>query len=340
MQARRSLLGVARGVACGFAICVAGFPTWAQGDQPVALVDGPQTLLSCLTPTAAALPTPVYPAERLAANKGSVVKVRIKFKDASAAPELDFFYNSGGSSEFVSAVRERVSAYRLPCLPAGAEPVVATQVFHFLPEGDRVVSGRAFPDGPSQTCRLVEEPERAPGFPRTANSTGAAFGTVLMELTFRDKTSPPTARVLYKSHRAHNFVSVVEEHVSAYRLDCSPPYKPVSLTQVFRFQGGSASYGLRDMTLKQFVSGLDKLESHRVRFDFSTMGCPFDVRVVLYQPHARNAVRQRGAGNPARHEFIDWLSSVSLRLPPEVADDVLGTGVTVSVPCGVLDLTS
>lgn len=338
----RSAVRARRLPACGMVIgAVCGMPVWANGPGEVTVLDGPAKWLSCLAPSAAEFVPIIYPPEQLSLNKGATVKVRIKFTGAGSAPDMDFFYNTSGDGSFESAVKERVSTYRLPCLPAGADPVVVTQVFSFLPEGRRVVYGRSFQDGaPSQKCRFVTQPEELPRFPSMYGGRSES-GAVLMEMTFIDKDTPPALKVLYESTGGRHFVRAVERHLEEYRMDCSAPYHPVTVKQMFRFRrDAGAGWGLPNLSLKQFVSALDDLESQRVRFEFADMGCPFDLRVKLYKPYATNEVYELDRSNPARREFIEWLRGVALKLPAAARDDLLGSSVTLSVPCGVLDLAS
>lgn len=326
---------------------VAGYvaPASAQAPSREPVVeDAASKWLSCLTPAARDLPPPEYPAPWASLNRGATVKVRLRFKNATSAPQLDFFYNDSSAKPFEAAIEQRVSAYRLPCMPPDAEPVEVTEVFRFVP-GDmkRVVTGPALHDAPVQRCHYVAGRDTLPSYPslRYAPSGASTWAVVLMEMTFSDKKSEPSLRLLHASPRAERFVSEVTRHLKGYRLDCDPPYRPVTVKQVFKFGlEGQASYAFGRLTLKEFVSGLDKLEDQRVKFDLSTMGCPFDVLLTLYQPHAPNGVEELDRADPARREFLDWLKSVSLKLPRDMRDRLLGTHVTVGVPCGVLDLTS
>jgi hypothetical protein len=68
------------------------------------------------------------------------------------------------------------------------------------------------------------------------------------------------------------------------------------------------------------------------------MGCPFDLRLSYYRPHRRNVVSELENTNPARAAFMDWLSMVTLNLDSANNTAILGDQITVSVPCGKLDL--
>ena len=93
------------------------------------------------------------------------------------------------------------------------------------------------------------------------------------------------------------------------------------------------------MLLATFVRALDKLEAEHVKFDFANTACPFDVRFVLRQPVLSNEVGEIERSDPNRREFIEWLKTVSLKIPERDRAQVLGDSMTLSVPCGVLDLS-
>lgn len=298
----------------------------------------PQSPLHCLVPSKSDLVPPTYPPDRLLLNKGGVVRVQLTFRDAAKAPDVET--HSVSDESFAEAVKDRVRDYRLPCLPAGAKPVVATQVFEFTPHDDRkVIVGNALDDISAQhPCHFTKTPEGVPRYPRIFMGSQKRSGAVLMRMTFTDKDKPPRTQVLYTAGGGH-FVETVESYVQDYRLDCPAPFTPVTATQTFHFRmQGQDEYGLKNMSLRQFVSVMDRLSEQRVRFDFSKMKCPFDLRLTLFQPHATNKVGEVESSDPNRREFIDWLSSVALKLPAQAYEQVIGSTITVAVPCGVLDL--
>lgn len=305
-------------------------------EQPGGIVlEKPESALRCLQPEAAKLAPVVYPADELLLNRGATVRVRLTFTDAISEPKAVVYYNPG-SDAFADAVTEAVRAYRLPCLPPGAKPVTATQAFSFVPhDGRRVVRSRAIDDDEgSHPCRFIQEPQQKPLYPiSTSNS-----GTVLMAMTFSAKDKPPTTQVLF-SAGGPRFVYAAESFVSEYRLDCPPPYEPITARQIFQFRmEGGDQYGLKNLNLKQLVGVIDKLDEQHVLFDLNSMGCPFDLRFTLYEPYARNEIGELERVDPNRREFIDWLSGVALKLPRKAHEQVVGSTITLSIPCGTLDL--
>ncbi|MBC7957053.1 MAG: hypothetical protein H7Y33_14430 [Cytophagales bacterium] len=314
----------------------------AQDTAGAVVLDKPQSPLHCLTPAVANLAAPVYPPDSLYLNNGGMVRVRLTFRDAAKAPDVEIVYAT--QEAMADAVRDRVREYRLPCLPEGVGPVLATQLFDFNPhDGRKVFYGKALDDAaPTQPCRFTKVPDALPRFP--AYSTGLISsvrpsGTVLMRMTFTDKDKPPATKVLF-STGGPRFVEAVEFYAQDYRLDCPTPYAPVDAKQVFHFRmEGEARYGLKNLSLQQFVGAMDRLSDQHVRFNLDTMKCPFDLRLRLLQPHAENDVGEVASSEPSRREFIEWLRGAALKLPAAAYEQVIGNTITVTVPCGTLDLS-
>lgn len=296
--------------------------------------------LKCLSPQAAKLEAPAYPGDALKINAGAVVKARIKFRNASDAPAIDVYYNSGGLQSFEQAVRDRVVNYRLPCMPEGAAAVEVVQTFTFSSHDLRHATRGEVEEEPGATaCRFVAGTDQLPFYPRS-RSMGTDRGVVVVSMTFNAPEQPPSTKIVYRNG-ANAFAQAAVNRVAQYRLDCTGgPYTPLTALQTFRFvMEGSERFGLQNLALKQFVGALRDVEQQRVRFDLNALGCPFDVRFSLYRPHADNEVDEVGKHVPARKPFVQWLRSVELKIPREAYDDVVGQPINVSVPCGELDLT-
>ncbi len=311
----------------------------AQAQSGASLVALPEaSSIECLTLAAGARP-PAYPESELALKQEAVVRVRLVFAGADAAPKASVFYNLGPES-MSNTVLEYVRNYRLPCMASGAEPVVATQEFNFTLEGRKVVHGGLRDElARKNVIACVTGDERRPEYPRDLRGP-LPQGNVIVRLKFSNAFDAPTATILTDAG-SRVLRRIVLDHVERYRMPCMPASgKPIEAMRTFFFrQEGARQYTLNDLTLQQFVDGLDKLEQQRVRFDFSTMNCPFDVRLNLYQPFARNSVGEIERADPNRREFIEWLRGVALKLPEAAAPQIIGQAMTVSVPCGTLDLT-
>ena len=276
----------------------------------------------------------IYPPELAERKLGALIRVRITFASAGSAPSVDVFYNSG-SEEFADLVRRHVLGYRLPCVEKEAKPIVMTQEFSFWPGDDRkVLYGNVWEEASAHSFKeCIDFGKGKPDF------RGA--GAVLVEMTFTSPSQGPTTRVIYQRGE-RSVVRSVLDVAGSYRRPCLSPteQRPVTTQQMFRFSySGSSSYVLKDMGLKQFLGFTENLTQRKVRFDFNTMNCPFDVRVTPYQPHAMNGVDQIERYDANRREFIEWMRTLVLKIPAKAMPDVMGTPILVSVPCLVLELS-
>jgi hypothetical protein len=309
-------------------------PAHAQVGEGLTWVPG-ASALECLR-RLDDLQRPAYPERELSLKTPATVRVRLTFTRADAAPRIETTYQAGGDA-FVEAVDRFVRAYRLPCLPSGAAQIVATQEFQFQPEDDRQVFFAGLRENPKtpETLRCVTG-MRPPEYPINFASVPPE-GTVVVELKFTDPTSPPEAKVLYNGS-SPRLAGAVLAAVDRYRVPClNAADGPLTARQSFTFAlNTSTRYALNDVGLQQFLTVVDKLDQARIRFDFATMACPFEVRIRLYQPHAPNQVGELDRADPNRREFIEWLRGVSLKLPSDAARHVIGQSITVAVPCGVL----
>jgi len=312
--------------------------------QPMDLQSGAldEQLMSCLVPKSVDVHPIGYPAREEAMRTEGSVRVRMEFAGPVDAPKVDILFSSGES--FEKAVRSHVDGYRLPCMPSGHAPVVAVQEFAFDPRGGAKVHWsepwETAPTSPGkcQPSGLDSSSLRYPTW-RSINRPVS----VLVRMRFDRPDDAPRAEVLNaKDLPSEYFAEEVIEAVRKLRLSCAPSRRwPVTAIQIYRFRQNTDRVSLlNDLPLAKFLGSVRDVDDHKVRFDLSSMGCPFDVELRLYQPYARNGVGEVGQTNPNRAAFLTWLSTLSLRIPDETLNQVLGDTMRISVPCGVLDLTS
>jgi len=302
--------------------------------------DANDRFFSCLTPTSDQQRTIAYPARELQLRTDGTVRVRLTFTAADQAPRVEVLFSSG--ENFEAAVRDHVDDYRLPCFPVGHAPLVAIQEFGFDFRG----AGKVYWAKPQSTTAIEEGNCEVTGFDTSLRNpdmvrSRAKSSTVLVEMQFDGEGKAPSVKVL--NPLPGSFVGdEVTEAVRKLRVSCKAPRTwPLKAVQTYRFRVvDTDQLVLNDMSLKSFVQSIDHLERHLVRFDLSSMGCPFAVQLRLYQPYATNSVGEVGKIDPNRAGFIAWLATVSLRIPVETLNQVLGDTIRISVPCGVLDLTS
>jgi len=81
------------------------------------------------------------------------------------------------------------------------------------------------------------------------------------------------------------------------------------------------------------------MNTQKVRFDLTTMGCPFEVDVTAYKPYATNGVAEVGQRDPNRREFLEWLRAATFVFPPAAQRTAIGSSSRVTVPCALLDFS-
>ena len=308
--------------------------------------DADERLIACLQPDQAALPPMAYPADALLLKMDATVRVRLTFTQPDAPPAAVVFFNSG-DDRFSEVVLQRVKAYRLPCLPNGRSPITTTQEFYFDPRDGRPVVWNAprpgMSAGPPNKCThqamgKIDYPSRAleQDSTRSTISRKLQSGVVLVHMQALSEGAPSSVIILSDAGSGL-LAGTVTEYLQNMRVSCDR--YPVKMLQAFQFHiEGEKQYAFKDMSLKSFAGLLQDLDGQRVRFDFSTMRCPFDVQLTLYQPHFPNSVGEVGEADPNRAEFLEWLRGVTLRLPRDAAKHLVGSQMRVSVPCGLLDL--
>lgn len=324
-------------------VTAAGLPCEAQdvrASEQGITIEPRASVLACLKRPAQDLGPLSYPKDSADRKEAAVVRVKLTFKSADEAPSVDVLYNSGRVA-FAVVVQDHVKAYRLPCLIAPVAPVSATQEFQFVPgDGRKVIWSEPRPDADEvdEAMAACLKTKGRPQYPDRALRDGVQ-GTVLARMTFTAPDVAPLTEIVFDGGSVA-LANAVRTYVRGYRLPCLGTSRaPATASQRFTFMlGDDASLVLKDASLKQFLGAVDGLDKQRVRFDLNTMGCPFDVRFTLYQPYLANAVGEVGTSDPNRRELLEWLKTISLKLPPEAKRQVVGDSMTIAVPCAVLDL--
>lgn len=318
------------------ACCFAAATTLAsaQGVSGMA-VEGTEPALRCLIVPARVIE---YPSRHLSFKTGALIRVRLTFTGGEESPRTEVYFDTAGDV-FRALVVDRVEAYRMPCLEPGESRVV-TQEFQFVSgDGRTILTGEPRAAGRSRVLSCITGGERPPAYPYMGGRSEVTHGHVLARAEFTAADTPPRVTVLFDGGN-ERFARVVREHMSGYRVPCLQPAEyPLTMSQPFHFRlDGMNVTMLKDATLAAFVRNLANLSDAHVRFDFATMGCPFDLDFALWQPYAKNVVGQIGTSDPNRREFIEWLRGVDLNAPKKLHDELVGDSMKISVPCGVLDL--
>ena len=275
---------------------------------------------------------------------GALLRLRISFPSRDGPPKVVVFFDSAGS-DFRRAVLDYVDGYRLPCLEASMAPAVATQEFVYRPEaGGKVVSGavRAVAENPASSCFTGTGAFLS--YPRSShrsNDPGKDDRVVVLgEMVFTAANEPPKVSIVFNSGD-QAFADAVEAHVSHYRFSCkvdSPSGYRVRQQFTFAMEG-TPELAFKDTALQDMVRALSKLDEQKVRFDFTTMDCPFKVQLSYWRPYADNGVSDVGVVNANRQEFAQWLKKIEFKGSTATLRQLVGKNLTVLVPCGLLDLT-
>ena len=305
------------------------------------IMSSPTAAQRCLTPAVEARGTPIYPEAELLLRRGGRVSVEMEFTTPDKRPKVLLLEATGGD-DFVDAVKDHVANFRVPCLEYADIPVRLRQEFVFVPNDGRKVTWTNPRDADSGrvegrlACLRHMDGETAPQYPRVAQAFGRQ-GTVLLRLRFVGPDEAPKVTELYDGGYAA-LGAAVREFVQGYRLPCLHEGS-IEASQAFEFEmRGGVKRVLRDVSLQALLRQVKGIQEKHAYFDFTGMSCPFDVRLGLYQPFTLNAVGEIGAAEPARRPFLDWLAGLELDSPMKVLSTVYGTKMTVSVPCGKLDL--
>jgi hypothetical protein len=268
----------------------------------------------------------------------------MRFTSPTLPPEVGDIDVSAGTfrAQFRQSVLDFVASYRVPCLNP-EQPSALRQEFVFVPHDGRPVTMFATRDEQAlriarlQRCVTQPEPRTLPEYPPQLVLSEVQT-TVVLRLAFTGPTAEPAITVLNDGGSVL-FPRAVRKHADGYRMPCHDGAGPAEIIMTYVFMvSGAQRLILRDMPLVNLLGSVKGIRSANVFFDFSTMGCPFDLRFRLLQPYAPNEVGEVGPTHPDRAHFLDWLSRQQLELRPSDINALIGQHALVNVPCTVLDL--
>ncbi len=309
----------------------------AQSSSP-----SPSLLAECLRHTQGAGAAPTYPTDLDAAGVGGDVQVEMRFEAADREPAVTWKPPTSGIGPlqaFVDTTLEFARGYRLPCLSPGSSGVLQ-QTFVFNATGRPVVTRYRPRDNADQRqaellkCLTKLGPPFA--YPDRARRRGE-YGTVVVRSTFSSADAEPNVEVL-EDAGSSDLAAAAVDHVRQQRVPCHDGKGAVSFNTQYQFRFEGQEPKLDRVTLKQLAASIKDIRSTSVYFDFARMNCPFEAQITWRWPHSRNVVAQLGTTDARRAMFLDWLTHVTLDLPPRASNRLLGVRTIVEVPCGVLDL--
>jgi hypothetical protein len=314
--------------------------SWAGAANAQTVTAMPSAAQRCLTRGDVKSETPVYPREAYEARISAHVVAQLTFERPDAQPRIRID-DEGISRVFIESVHDFVRAYRVPCLEPGQRAQLR-QEFVFRPTDGRRVRAWLPQDADGQRqARLAACKKRNDNVPRPDYPTRALMdleqGTVVFKLRFEDADRAPQI-VLADDSVNGQLIDAAREHAAGWRLPCHEG-GPVEMLMLYQFFiEGTRQTVLAHPTFANFLRAVKGIQQANLYFDFDTMGCPFDVRLRLYQPHADNEVGELGEPHPERRFFLDWLRRQQLALDARSLNRVVGQHMDLRVPCGRVDL--
>lgn len=318
-------------------VALLGAPMMAAAQTPVI---EPSLVLNCLTPPPTQRGVPEYPSYSLKLGAAGRVQVELQFSGPDRAPDIKVVQFEGGDA-FVDAVKAHVRQFRAPCVTADMPPARVAFDFVFKPDEQRVASRDPTDPDHAEALQQLGCLRHVSGTLQATYPTAARReeiqGRVYAQLQFDAPDQPPVAKV-YSSRNKGPLHREIEEWVKGLRLPCQSG-KPIrtGFSYVFLLDG-LPQYGFKDLTLGKFLGAVRDIRKQRIDFDFTTMGCPFEVRMTYLQPHRPNIVHQLDAYDSSRRPFIDWLKTVEFDVPVPTRDAIYADAITVPIPCAKLNL--
>lgn len=301
-------------------------------------------ITACLTPSGEERSRIAYPADALKEGVAGTTAVEMEFSQPDAPPRVTV--TQAAEPRLDQAVIAHVSTYRVPCLKPGASAKL-TQQFVFVPNPGGKASWTEPVDAKAAeiaACVTHLRPGSKPQHPLAAGPQMLRGirdvpyrGNVLAKIVFTSSDGPPEV-VIAGENVPPALRRSVEQWAVDYRMPCYPGHR-VEATQLFKFSiEGDTSPLLKDMGLVQFLGAVKGIDQQHRYFELDRMSCPFDVRLEYRQPVMANRVRDAGPHVDARQPFLDWLAGLRFDVEPKIENLLLGEALTISVPCGKIDL--
>ncbi len=300
----------------------------------------PSAQVACMTHITGAS-QPEYPPLLLDRKDGGTLDTTLTFSNAALGPDVKVADDGLLLAGLADAVKKYAQGLRVPCLAANAPPVVMKVSYVFIPnDGRKVVSSRPRDTADDARLRQVDcvahkDGDKQPQYPYSALAAEVQ-GPVLVKMTFSAPDKPPVHEIVASVNSRH-LRSAVMRYVEGLRMPCLTG-APVAMSINFQFRliGGTRTL-INDMNLSTFL-GFVKQVPRGVYFDLTTMGCPFDLRVIYGMPHIYNHVGELEKSVPARRPFLDWLAGLEFALPEARNTQVLGQEFVLQVPCTIVNL--
>jgi hypothetical protein len=303
--------------------------------------------LACLTDDAALLPK--LPPLSVDDRRRARLRLQLEFTRPEAAPNVKIL-RASGEAALQERILRYVESYRLPCLRNNDRRILAIQEFDVAAQrGPMLIvpTTRTLPP-------CFEHPKVGPHLPDWIFERDSNLRKSVIRLSIRfvgDGSQAPVVTVL-ASNASPSLLRIVENYVKEhYRMPCRTADDPdVVAEQVFAIDlstnQSQFGWSRKVVPLGEFLGMVEGLERYDAFFDLNAMDCPFDLWFTLWQPLEKSnriydVEMKADEFNADRQLLVQWLKALPLKLgKPAVADQLLGTGFKISVPCGILDLSS
>lgn len=266
-------------------------------------------------------------------NNG-LLRFKLRFESAEKPPKVELMFGDA-DSDMERVARRYLSGYRVPCLHQGDHPIEVVQEFSFSRWG----SEPAVPLADQRSSLQFELPKSVPQL------HGYELGKALVEYSFVDGREEPELRYIFGSV-GKDAKRVIERYAKQVRLrDSGGQPRPIKVVQPWAFvdprtRGTRYKLSKDEFGLLEFLRLTKNLNENLVDLDLDSMACPFAVRLNVRQPYEANLVREIESLNPHRAYLLSWLSKLQLRFKDEEQQqDLFGSDLRISIPCGRLDLT-
>ncbi len=281
---------------------------------------------------------PEYPRGRPLDRGAGLMRLKLRFDKPDAPPTVEVLANTA-REQMQDIVRHYVNGYRLPCLTPQDGAVEAVQEFKFSNSGVEPLPEPLAATAARQRLCVVRPAE---DLTLRSFTLGRDLQHVVLALTFSgDGQQPPEPKVLYSN--ADDFVQQeMLKWIQGYRMPCRQAGDaPQVMRQVLTMHPkGKPRYALqRDtFTLVEFLRMTRKPEALKADFDFNTMHCPFKANYTYYGLSLPSEVSAGRPVDPNRVAFLRWLRERELDLSDLQANDLFGSTLQITVPCGALSL--
>jgi hypothetical protein len=302
--------------------------------------------LACLANPA---PVPRYPAADEGTQRTGFVRLSLKFTAPDQAPEVQVLFRNA-SDAMLGVVDAYARSYRLPCMAAGASPVLAVQEYDLkagLAEPAQLTPPRVVvtSDEPVRSTNdCIRRPGDAPPHLQDMVKKGDV-SNALFEANFPAVDAEPDVKVLYSSVGKAQ-LRALTEYVRQHRLSCIPGGGKFAIVRWnFRYEVSDAGSTTTKFKFKEavplttFLRGIKGIQAIRTDFDLSSMSCPFQVAWTLGKPALDNRVAEVGKRDLNRTEFLAWLAGLEMSASESLFERLVGETIVVNVPCGRLALT-